>query len=355
MSLHDSQADLADIRSLLTRYDPAPAGEPVDAGLLARVHRRVSDAPGDRAAVVARRAGLHSRRRLLVRLTAVASAATVAAAIALGVGVHPQTASATPALPKPLPFTHGTRGAAVAVLQRAARLQRSTPTAGSVRYGKAQEYALQVDVGRRHTTTVVATTVREVWVAPNGSALVREYAQNTEPTGGDIGVPRALHNLDHSGRYPPGGWADPALGLPTDPAAAQAAMLHQIADPGVFSLDIELGDQIASALSSGTTTPQQNAALYQVLAGLPGVFDAGVVHDQAGRTGHAVGIVTSGPGSTVTGTSYLVIDAATGRPLQTETVDTPNPPPALRLPPGPTVEDYHLIENSGQTTRLGGP
>ncbi|KLL11035.1 MULTISPECIES: hypothetical protein [Protofrankia] len=98
--------------------------------------------------------------------------------------------------------------------------------------------------------------------------------------------------------------------------------------------------------------PSRTPPTYEVLAQLPGVFDAGPVRDRAGRPGHAIGIVVSDHTSLVVATRYLVL-AETGAPLTIETVSTPDAPPGLRLPPGPTVATYTQIITASRVHTVG--
>jgi hypothetical protein len=298
-----------------------------------------------------KQAWLH-HRRVIVGLVAALVAALLGVAIATR---SSGPASAAPALPRPLPFVQGTHEVAVEFLTRAAAIQSSREREpGPVGFSRTQNYALDTAISRHKSTTVVETIVRDVWEAADGSALVQEYRQDTEPAGGDVGGPRPITGLDHGGRYRPGQWVDTNVGLPAEVASTRSALLNNVSNAASFSADILLADQVSSHLSTGTASPQQIAALYQVLAQLPGVFDAGVVVDNASRTGHAIGVVISDPaGGAVQATEYFVIDPNSGQPLQMERVDTPNPPSALRLPPGPTVEEYQVILATGQVDRVG--
>jgi hypothetical protein len=284
----------------------------------------------------------------------VAAVLAIIAAIAVATR-SPGPASATPALPRPLAFTTGSHEPAAALLNKAAAVQANLePDPGPVRFARTQNYALQTAVGRRKSTTVVQTVVRDVWEAADGSALVREYRQDTEAAGGDVGGPRPLGGRDHGGHYRPGQWADPNAGLPSDVAGVRSALLNNVTNATDFSADVILADEISSHLSTGTASAQQIAAFYRILASLPGVFDAGVVVDNASRTGHAVGVMVSDPSAgAVQAIQYFVIDPNTGRPLQVERIDSPNPPSALHLPPGPTVDEYELILATGQVDRVG--
>ncbi len=298
--------------------------------------------------------GARRQPRMARVLAVAASVALVAVGAVAVIGRGATTASAAPALPKPLAFSHGSSAEGVTLLEYAAVAQQNAPSrSGPVYYAKTQNYALQVTVGNHRSTSVVATTVRQVWRSPDGSTLVREYLQDTAPAGGDIGGPKSPGNLDHSGRYRPGQWADLNVGFPVDRAAAQVALHNPNTDRTPSLVNITLAYEIIQHLESGTANPRQTGALYQVLASLPEVFYAGTVVDNAGRSGQAVGIVVSDISSPTTATSYVVLDPASGTLLQTETVFTPNAPPALHLPPGPTVEDYNTILAAGPVHNVG--
>ena len=174
------------------------------------------------------------------------------------IGRGATTASAAPALPKPLAFSHGSSAEGVTLLEYAAVAQQNAPSrSGPVYYAKTQNYALQVTVGNHRSTSVVATTVRQVWRSPDGSTLVREYLQDTAPAGGDIGGPNSPGNLDHSGRYRPGQWADLNVGFPVDRAAAQVALHNPNTDRTPSLVNITLAYEIIQHLESGTANPRQ--------------------------------------------------------------------------------------------------
>jgi hypothetical protein len=313
----------------------------------------------DSAKVVAFDAPRRHHRRILAVVGV--AAALVALGAALGITRHGGTASATPALPQPLAFSRGTHAAALAFLAQAATLQNSRPqTPGPVLYTKTQDYALSTSVDRHLATTVVSTTIRQVWEAATGT-VVKEYTQDTWPAGGDVGGPKAVGAIDHTGTYKPGGWADDNAELPTSSSAALAALQAEVARSKASDSYLDaatdnftIGDQVAGDLNTGTASSGQTAANYQLLASDPGVFYAGKVTDNAGRTGEAVGVMVSDPTlSIVTGTEYFVIDPITGAILEVEEVDTPNAPPGLHLPPGPTVEQYDVILASGHVSTAG--
>jgi hypothetical protein len=297
------------------------------------------------------------------------AAAVVVAAAAVGIlSIGTRPASGTPALPEPLAFARGSHQAAVVMLERAAGLQqRASSRSGPVRYAKTQNYALQTDVGRHASTTTVETTIREVWVAPDGSALAKSSLQDTTRAGVAVGTPTAQLTDDR--------WQDGNADFPNSPTSMLAALLVGAGTTG-DDRDLILAQSIMSHLSQGTATPQQVAGLYGLLGNLPGVFDAGTVTDNAGRTGNAVGILTGNFDSGTTclpetgasgqmaamlarnhvlgqGITYLVFDPTTGQPLQIEAVDTPNAPCGLDLPPQPTIEQYNVILQTGRVAQLG--
>jgi RNA polymerase sigma factor (sigma-70 family) len=302
--------------------------------------------------------GTPRRHRRRVLAVVGVAAALVALAAALGITRHGGTASATPALPQPLAFSRGTHAAAIAFLAQAANLQNASPqTTGPVLYTKTQDYALSTSVGRHLATTVVSTTIRQVWEAATGT-VVKEYTQDTWPAGGDVGGPKAVGGIDHTRTYKPGGWADDNAQLPTSSSAALPALRAEVAHSKASDSYLDaatdnftIGDLVAGDLDTGTASPGQTAANYELLASAPGVFYAGQVTDNAGRTGEAVGVVVSDPTVSIgVGTEYFVIDPTAGAILEVEQVDTPNAPPGLHLPPGPTVQQYDVILASGHVS-----
>lgn len=271
-----------------------------------------------------------------------AAVAVVALAVGLVVGLTGgPPASAAPPLPVPLRFGHGTHPRAVAFLEGAARAidAAKRPGSGPVLFTAVQDYAPQTGESHGRSTTTVGTTIRQVWYAPDGSTKVREYNQPQSPVGGDVGGPKPASNIDHTGWSD---WPDPNRGLPADTAAARESLLHSanIAGLGKQERLSVLKQMAASNLQAGTASPAQAAAIYRVVAGIPDVFDAGLVADRIGRRGHAIGMPMPDPGYTAA--IYLIIDPTSGRILQTETTIN-RPPSALHLPNKPWVDEYHVV------------
>ena len=322
----------------------------------------------DRATHPEQGAALLLRRRVgRPALLGAAATVVIAAAVVGSLTLATGPASGTPALPQPLPFAHGSHEQAVALLERAAGLQQGAASSGgSVRYAKTQNYALQTDVANRVASTTVETTIRKVWLKNDGSAVTKSAIQDTTRAGEPVGAPSAQSTDDH--------WQDINAGLPNSPEAIASALLGS--DVTGSQRELILAQQVMAHLGAATATPEQTASLYSLLAHVPGVFDAGTVTDNAGRIGHAVGIPTGhfDSGSTCTpvtggpaaidatlaaahalgeGMTYLVLDPATGNPLQIEQVDTPNAPCGLQLPAGPTIEQYNVILKAGTVAKQG--
>ncbi|WP_433890154.1 CU044_5270 family protein [Streptomyces sp. CA-111067] len=104
---------------------------------------------------------------------------------------------------------------------------------------------------------------------------------------------------------------DQVAGLPTDPEA-----LRERLDPHDPRLPGAVYETASDLLASAPVTSRQRAALYQVIASLPGVHLDGTAKDELGRTGTAVSMtqrfVAKGPVVTWT----LLIDPDTGKVLQ---------------------------------------
>lgn len=357
--------ELAAVRALLRGTDPA-GGLPRETWSCAaerdEVHRRrqallqvtgkamaPAAAPGLRQLPV--RTTPPRRRRRAIGASLAALTAVAGAGIAVSVG---GSAAAAPALPQPLTFQHGTRGAAAASLDRAAAHldafgQRGS---GSTVYSKIQEWAFNVDVRSKRAHPYLQTTIVEGWYGADGSAQVTESGQSADALTGLASHGNA--GPAHTSTFPTGSDANRNAGIPTTSTPAVMKWLHDhLAAPNAFSVDVNYGGDIFQRLAEGDTTPAQTAALYRALATLPGVFDAGAVHDREGRSGLAVGIVVSDAGSISTGTQYLVLDPHTGQVLDIEDVLGPNPPPGLHLRPGPIVDQFQLFLASGLRHDVG--
>jgi hypothetical protein len=332
--------DLRDVRLLLAGTDPVPAAIPTRAD-----HRQA------RRVLRALKADMgRSRARVTPRVRILAASGGVLAAVSLvlvamfsGGG---SVASAAPLLPTPLfTATSGDHSSAVGLLRAAAVHQRAASVEGSgpVHYTLRQTYGLDVTVAHRASTTMATTYLVREWRRPDGSGRVDQSLQHVDRAGRDVGGPTPASSPHRPSVEVPAGPAGSDVAfLPTDPDQLRAWLADSVRLQGLVLTDGDTGRMIFDYLAGGGTSPAQNAAMFEVLAGLPGAFDAGRAVDRAGRPARAVGIQISGPGSLVTATGYLLL-SDTGTPLTLETVYTPDAPPGLHFPPGPTVGEYVQI------------
>ena len=367
---------MADIRALLSQLDPAPKG-PLSGTETARADLLLERLAGDigsgqlqpATSLPSRPFRLRTptprrapRRWALIVAGSVVALVVAGTVVALQAGGRPAVAS--PALPTPLAFGHGSHQAAVSFLDSVVALQQEeTPTSGIV-YSETQGYALGADVASaQRSTTYVVTTVRQVWVRADCTALEESRTQQANAaTGANVGVPGATSAEPN--------WQDTNCRMPSSPQAVAFRLVGPGASSDQELRDYALADGVMTQLGLGTASPAQTSALYQVLATLPDTFYAGTVRDDSGRIGQAVGVpvgtVNSGPPSPSVSTAppgcahavpgeaweYLVVDPATGRPLQVEEIDS-TPPCALQLPQRPTVGQYNVILNAGRVFRVG--
>ncbi|SBW20049.1 hypothetical protein FDG2_1576 [Candidatus Protofrankia californiensis] len=355
--------DIATIRALLAPANPVPDTAPTEVERqhgerVLRTLLATLDQPSGRAA----RGGLFAPRRTYPRPRALVTAAGLVLAIAalLVGGTVLRTgdsATAAPLLPAPLlTATAGDHAAAVRALTRAAELQRGLSPAGvgPVLYARSQTYGLDVTVAQHKSTTVARTTIIDFWQRPDGSKRIRKYLQNIDRAGGNVGGPAPMEdriNRMGQGEFPLGPPDHDPSKSPTDATQLRTLLSSRNAAAG-HPGDLGIVLDVISLLSSGLTSPQQNAAIYDVLAQIPTVFDAGAIRDRAGRPGHAIGVVASDHTSLVVGTQYVIF-SDTGAPLTIEMVDTPNAPPGLHLPPGPTIARYTQIITASRVHTVG--
>lgn len=335
---------------------PAEAADAATAVLLPGIRATVMDQVRHPGASLAGRPSPKARGgRPVWAWRAAIGAAAVAVAAATVTLTHQTAVQATPALPVPLSFTTGTPAAGAAFLNHAATVLSKPAAASSetVRYTSVQSYAPQTSVRHHKVTTTVGTTVFDIWYAPTGTSQVQEYSQAQDLAGGDVGGPAPVKNADHTGWS---NWPDPNRGISSDPATARTQLSRQI--DGWSSLSpadqaVDLETQIVYNLQTGTATNAQLAVYYRILASTAGVFDAGIVTDRLGRSGHAVGLPMPGQEAGNSAARYVIVDPKTGHVLQTET-DMTRPPSALKLPNRPWVDEYHIIRDSRMVSSLGG-
>lgn len=263
-------------------------------------------------------------------------------------------ASAAPLLPRPLlTATGGDREAAVGVLREAAAHQRSARVEGTgpVHYTLRQTYGLDVTVAQRKATTTAATYLVSQWRRPDGSQRIDQFRQQVDRVGRDVGAPEPAPAPRRPTLEVPAADGDDTAALPTDPAQLRTILEAGIRVQGRVPTGTDTARLVLDRLDEGGTSPAQNAALFEILSEIPGLFDAGPVTDRAGRAARAVGVQVSGPESLAKATGYLLLSEE-GTPLTIETVYL-TPPPGLHLPAEPTVATYTQCDVDRQVTAAG--
>lgn len=362
MADRDDRGDIDDlvvVRALLSASNPV-ADDPLDDIEQRRGEQLLALLLADTSAWSPRRGWKPGRDAALRRRHVLTAAATILMVVSALVGfttlrTHDR-ATATPLLPEPLlTATTGDHDRAVAALSDAARRQRESAQAGAgpVLYVRVQDYGLDVAVAGHKSTTNARTTVTDVWRGSDGTVRTDQYLQQIDRAGGDIGGPtpdyddRFESRPDHPPLPPE---SDPAL-TTTDPAQLLATLKAYARPTAGYPVDLSVGYHVLATLRTGLTSPAQNAALYDVLATLPGVFDLGSTRDHASRPGHAVGLVVSDKSSIAPAIEYVIF-SDTGAPLTIETVAA-SPPPGLRLPDVPTVDSYTELITTRRVPTVG--
>jgi hypothetical protein len=239
---------------------------------------------------------------------------------------------------------------AAVVLERVARVAVRRPADAypgphQYLYLKFREGWTQV---ANSTIAYRTTDTQQDWVAPNGSGRQRYIAD---------GAPRFLTPRDRaawlaagrprltapsidatypSAGSPAGNQIDPR-GLPTEPSALRRAIVTRF-ERGTFN--VEQTFELAGTLLQDSSSPALRAAVYRMVAGLPGVQLLGRQTDALGRHGVVVGLTNSAGVR-----SELVFDPATSDVLEAAYVQM-KPNRALRLPPG-TVVHYFAYQGRG--------
>lgn len=309
--------------------------------------------------------GRGAARRRLARLGGVVVlAAGVLAAVALlpSGGRHDAQLGPTPA------------SAAIALDHAASIAMRQTavyPSARQYEYVKVQEGTTTSGGFGPVSVRFWQSDTKQDWYKTNGSGrerIVNSRSGFFAPL--DRAIARAhglslaqfVSNQDGDSAYRGVGayysTYDPA-GLPTQPAALLRAIKHELratrvrptATAGATASQVataSLFEVIADRLLFSSTSPALRAALYRVIAHLPGVQLLGWQTDRIGRRGIAVAISHAEVGDEAT-RKELLFDPTSGEPLQTQLVQTApltETPGSAPLPRG-TVLGYTVFITRG--------
>ena len=283
---------------------------------------------------VGRRAG----RRRLARSGAVlvlAAGVLTAAALLPSGGSHDAQLGPTPA------------SAAIALDRAASTALSQTaiyPTARQYEYVKVQEGVTSSGAFAGVGVRFWQSDTKQDWYKANGSGRERIvssregfFAPSDRSIARAHGLPLAqlIPNQDGDSAYAGVGAYysdyDPA-GLPMQPAALLRAIEREIRDrrtpptatPGATVSEVATAsvfEVIADRLLFASPSPTLRAALYRVIAHLPGVQLLGWQTDRIGRRGIAVALSHAEIGDETT-RRELLFDPTTGEPLQTQLVQT---------------------------------
>lgn len=295
-----------------THDDPAAAHDTHGAAALARI------LASDPAPVPARATRAPAGRRGLLTVPRLAAVATVAAAAVASTVLLPTGGSpALAATPTLLVYAGTDRTPGEVLTGFATAAAEQPPTDGRYLYRRVEAWSLNSSTEGGRTTSTIAPEVAETWVAADGSG--RRVRQDPDPaTPGQAAEPEPGKGREQ--RLPPGGAIRDARLLSTDPevlaeqllSGSEAGNNPAIPDPA------ERWEEAAELLETQRLTPALQAALWTVLAGVPGATALGEVTDRGGRTGQAVELTDDSGGLPVS--HRLMADPATGGLIATEEV-----------------------------------
>lgn len=175
----------------------------------------------------------------------------------------------------------GQTSAAAAVLRHAAdtAAHQSAPPAGAVVY--THSIALVQDTAvdaNGQVTNSLDRDEREIWIAPDGSGRIRETL-----------------GTNHSDeRFGPGGLSREDFSHWPTSTDAVAEKLRREAEQTDVPVPLEMFVRAGDYLRETGAPPAVRAALYRVLADIPGIQLLGTVRDHNGRPGTGVAITASG-------------------------------------------------------------
>ncbi|EHN12672.1 hypothetical protein PAI11_04400 [Patulibacter medicamentivorans] len=208
----------------------------------------------------------------------------------------------------------------------AADAQAVRPATGPIAYTKLEQLLLGASDHQPPYSYYRPSTI-EAWVAPDGSGRTRTVTAPIRPVG-----PRDRQRMDGDPRHPPvasgsrvavrrygpgqlvgfGERPDglPSLrDLPTDREALRA-ILRRVAAESDVPVDVGIFEQAATLLMETGSSPRLRAALFDVMATIPGVALDGTARDPLGRAGTSVSIDSDYTGARQRDTLIFVERAA---------------------------------------------
>ncbi|MEV4165344.1 CU044_5270 family protein [Nonomuraea dietziae] len=252
--------------------------------------------PADQAramAVRARTLGGARRRHRLPALSRVALAAAAVSLVLVGgfaaVSMLGGSGGETAAVQEP-----------AAVLGAAADRLAAQPPGTGAWWRREMLHVSRVRTKDNPTFTVEWRVKEVLWVdregkqrTEQGDVVAKPFTPADERAWKDAGSPKLCKPSDDCqlGRVfftSLGQTFKPVAGLPTDPEALKAEMLRHLPGSGVDSQEAWLWDAGQTLLLYAESTPGTRAALYRILADLPGTRVADGVTDLDGRTGVAL-------------------------------------------------------------------
>jgi hypothetical protein len=222
------------------------------------------------------------------------------------------------------------------------------------------EYNGRLEKPRRLGLGKCPWTLIQEWMPPR--LIWRGFSRFTQSGAPHCGVIPGRYPLAAPGTMP--GWQTNLLawrGLPTDPAALKLAIADRFGSstaPGGFGSpsrdayrDPYALFYIASDLLSFDAPPALRAALYEVMAHLPGVQDLGPATDRLGRHGVAVGVTKEYHGNHYR--DVFIFDPATSTGLQNTVTAyeySPLNPSSLRISTSTRVYEAAGVVDSPTAT-----
>jgi hypothetical protein len=349
------------IRRLYGRYDPARGitadGQARDAAVahLAELDSQPYVAevrsPVARAGLPGARMVGPTRRRLLIAGTAVAAAGAAGGLAAAwsggGQAARGQAAAGPVATPKLLSLDKGnpTMSAAQVLLKAAASAERQPDTTGTGRYQYVETsgWGLVAEVSNRGTSVAVVPTLRQQWIAADGSGRLIQRPQAPQfPNPADRKKWAGGYLLGSDHAFGPGG-----LGPIWQPGSLST-------EPSVLRRQLEKGYSGGSAPLSSVSelydeqpvSPAVRAAILRMLAAVPGLRYDGTGTDRVGRSGIGISLETS------RFRYVLIFDPVTGQLLDSELVVLTKSQLDL---PVPFVTGYTVYLASGRTNQTTVP